>query len=63
MEGALKELEEADNIERVTGPTPWVSPIVAAPKHKTPDKFRLCVDMRMANTAVTSERHNYSQNG
>ena len=57
MKEALKELEGADIIERVTGPTPCVSPIVAASKPKTPEKVRLCIDMRMSNTAIRRERH------
>ena len=44
-------------IERVEGPTPWVSPIVVAPKPKQPGKIRMCVDMRQANKAVQRERH------
>ena len=41
----------------MTGPTPWVSPIVTPPKPKDPDKVRICVDMRQANTAIQRERH------
>ena len=44
-------------IERVEGPTPWVSPVVVAPKPKQPGKIRMCVDMRQANKAVQRERH------
>ena len=44
-------------IERIEGPTPWVSPIVVAPKPKSPVKVRVCVDMRQANKAVKNERH------
>ena len=44
-------------IERITGPTPWVSPIVVAPKPKSPGKIRVCVDMRQANKAIKRERH------
>ena len=44
-------------IERIEGPTPWVSPIVVAPKPKSPGKVRVCVDMRQANKAVKRERH------
>ena len=44
-------------IERVEGPTPWVSPVVIAPKPKQPGKIRMCVDMRQANKAVQRERH------
>ena len=51
----LDELLSADIIERVEGPTPWVSPIVTVPKDS--DDIRLCVDMRQANKAVVRERH------
>ena len=40
------ELEDMDIIERVEGPTPCVSLIVI-----------ICVDMRMANTAIEHSRH------
>ena len=57
VEEKLQELEEADIIEHVTGPTPWVSPIVTPPKPHNPDEIRLCVDMRGPNTAIKRERH------
>ena len=57
VEDELRKLEADDIIEKVTGPTPWVSPIVAAPKPKAPDKVRICVDMRQANEAIQRERH------
>jgi hypothetical protein len=57
VEDELKRLEELDIIERVDGPTPWVSPIVVAPKPKNPDEIRICVDMRLLNKAVKRERH------
>uniref|UniRef100_A0AAQ4Q6X4 Gypsy retrotransposon integrase-like protein 1 n=1 Tax=Gasterosteus aculeatus aculeatus TaxID=481459 RepID=A0AAQ4Q6X4_GASAC len=57
VEDELLKLEADDIIEEVNGPTPWVSPIVAPPKPKDPDKVRLCVDMRQANTAIERERH------
>ena len=45
-------------IEKVTdGPTPWISPIVVAPKPKTPEEIRICVDMRLPNKAIKRERH------
>ena len=53
----LKRLEENDIIEDATGPTPWVSLIVAAPKPKNPNQVRLCVDMRLPNQAIRQERH------
>ena len=51
----LHELEQMDIIEKVKGPTPWVSPIVVVPKHS--GEIRLCIDMRKANEAVVRERH------
>ena len=55
VEKKLEELLQQEIIEKVSGPTPWVSPIVCAPK-KNGD-IRLCVDMRRANKAVKRERH------
>ena len=46
-----------DVIERVDGPTPWVSVIVEAPKPKNPNEIRLCVDMRLPNKAILRSRH------
>ena len=57
VEKKIKELEEADIIEKVDGPTPLVSPIVIVPKSKDPEDIRLCVDMREANKAIQRERH------
>lgn len=57
VENELRKLEADDIIEEVTGPTPWVSPIVTPPKPKDPDKVRICVDMRQANIAIERERH------
>lgn len=53
----LKRLEENDIIEDATGPTPWVSLIVAAPKPKNPNEVRVCVVMRLPNRAIRRERH------
>ena len=52
---ALEKLESEGIIEKVDGPTPWISPLVVIPK-KDGD-IRLCVDMRMANRAILRERH------
>ena len=54
VDDKLKQLEEMDVIERVSGPTPWVSPLVVVHGKKEP---RLCVDMRRANEAIVRERH------
>ena len=53
----INKLEAADIIEKVSGPTEWVSRIVTPPKPKKPDEIRLCVDMRAANKAILRTRH------
>ena len=50
----VNSLIEKDIVERVEGPTSWVSPIVVAPK--SGGDIRLCVDMRRANEAIIRER-------
>ena len=58
VETELQRLEDCDVIEKVTNkPTPWVSPIVVAPKPKSPEEIRICVDMRLPNKAIKRERH------
>lgn len=57
IETELKRLEALDIIEKVDGPTPWVSPIVPVPKPKDPEAVRICVDMRIPNEAIERERH------
>ena len=41
LEDQLRYEEELGVIERIEGPTPWVSPIVVAPKPKSPGKVRV----------------------
>ena len=53
----IAKLGADDIIERVSGPTEWVSRIVTPPKPKKPDEIRLCVDMRAANKASLRTRH------
>ena len=53
----LRRLEEGDIIEKVTGPTEWVSGCVTPPKPKSPEEIRLCVDMRQPNKAIIRTRH------
>ncbi|CAB4013461.1 Retrovirus-related Pol poly [Paramuricea clavata] len=55
VSAALKQLEKDDIIEKVEGPTPWISPLVVIPKND--GTVRLCVDMRRANCAIQRERH------
>ena len=55
VEKELEWLEKLDIIEKVDGPTPWVSPIVVVPKDS--GEVRICVDMREANQAVKREKH------
>ncbi|KAK3720930.1 hypothetical protein QZH41_014537, partial [Actinostola sp. cb2023] len=55
VERELERLEKLDIIEEITGPTPWVSPIVVVPKSS--GEVRICVDMREANKAVEREKH------
>ena len=50
----LDELVELDMIEKVSGPSSWVSPVVVVPNPS--GDICLCVDMRQANTAVKRER-------
>ena len=57
LEEQLKRDEDLGVVERIEGPTPWVSPIVVAPKPKSPGQVRVCVDMRQANQAIKRERH------
>lgn len=51
----LKKLEQQNIIERVEGPTPWISLLVVIPKKN--GEIRLCVDMRMPNKAIRRECH------
>ncbi|MCG8113721.1 MAG: RNase H-like domain-containing protein, partial [Candidatus Thiodiazotropha taylori] len=54
VEDKIDELERNDIIEKVTGPTPWVSNVVPVPKQN--NSVRLAVDMRQANKAIMRER-------
>ena len=57
VEKELEIMKANDLIEEVDGPTPWVSPIVVAPKPKSPNEVRICVDMREPNLAIKRTRH------
>ena len=50
----LDELVELDIIEKLSGPSSWVAPVVVVPKPL--GDIRFCVDMRQANMAVKRER-------
>lgn len=45
-----------DIIEKVEGPAPWVNPVIVVLKAKDTN-IRLCMDMRMANRAITRGRY------
>ena len=49
----VNELLANDIIERVEGPTTWISPVVVVPKPS--GDIRLCVEMRIANEAIVRE--------
>ena len=57
VEAELENLPSHGIIEKVSGPTPWVSPIVVAPKPHDKEKIRICVDTRDVNTAIEREHH------
>ena len=52
----IQRLLDLDIIERVDGPTRWVSPIVIVSKPHNPEEVRTCVDMRCVNRAVKRSR-------
>ena len=54
VKNKLNDLLDQGIIEKVEGPTEWLSPLVVVPKPN--NDIRICVDMREANTAVLRER-------
>ena len=54
VENKIAELEKNDIIEKTSGPTPWVSNVVAVPKQN--NRVRLSIDMRQANKAILRDR-------
>ncbi|XP_055918380.1 uncharacterized protein K02A2.6-like [Eupeodes corollae] len=56
VEDEINRLLKADIIEKATGPTPWVSPVVIVPKPHNPSAIRMCIDMRAANKAIQRVR-------
>ena len=57
VEAKLKQLEDQDIIEPVTGPTPWVSPVVIVDQPN--GDIRLCVNMCKPNEALLRTHHPY----
>ncbi|KAK4328257.1 hypothetical protein Pmani_001375 [Petrolisthes manimaculis] len=55
VEQKIQDMLDKDLIERVEGPTPWVSPLVTAPKPN--GDIRICADLRIANKAVKRTHH------
>ena len=55
LDRKLEELQQFDIIEKVEGPSLWVSPIVVVPKKYS--EICLCIDMRRANKAIVQERY------
>ena len=53
----IQKLEQEGIINKVSGPTKWVSRIVTPPKPKSPNEIRLCIDMRDMNRAILRTRH------
>ncbi|CAB4003123.1 Transposon Ty3-I Gag-Pol poly [Paramuricea clavata] len=56
FEEIIQELEEADIIEQVEGPTEWISNVVLTPK-ADPSQLRMNIDMTTADTAIKRTRH------
>ena len=57
VEAKLKQLEDQDIIEPVTGRTPWVSAVVIVDKPN--GDIRLCVSMSKPNEALLRTHHSY----
>ena len=51
----LEDLEALDVMEKVNGPTSWISPLVAVEKPNGDVRIRF--DMRQANRAILREKH------
>lgn len=59
VEAEILKMIEQDVIEPVSGPTPWVSPIVPVPKPDRPNEVRICTDAREMNKAILRTRHSF----
>lgn len=57
VELEIKRLDKQDVMEKVNGPTPWVSNTLIVPKHNAPEQIRFCIDIRKANRSLKRERH------
>ena len=57
VEEKLRQLEEDDIIEKVDGPTPWVSQPVFPPKLSDPFDICMCAKMRSVNKAILRTCH------
>ena len=57
VDAEIQRLIDLDIIERVNGPTDWVSPIVVVNKPHSPGEVRICIDMRQANRAIKRSRY------
>lgn len=55
VEQKLQQALDDDIIEKVEGPSPWISPIVTI--FKANGDMRICVDMRRANMAIRRENY------
>lgn len=55
VDAKINDLMSAGIIEKLDGPSAWISPLVVVPK--ADDDLRICVDMRRANEAVLRENH------
>ena len=57
VEAKVENLQSHGIIQKVSGRTPWVSPITVAPKPHDKEKLTICVDTRAVNTTIERERH------
>lgn len=54
VDAKINDLLKAGIIEKVNGPSAWISPVVPVPKE---NDVRICLDMRRANEAVMRKNH------
>lgn len=55
VDGMVQDFLDQGVIEKVNGPSKWISPLVVVPKSS--GDLRICVDMRRVNEAVDRENH------